>query len=66
MRTHSCFASCQLGCFVKCLANCFALTEATKILKERALKEIQAVELPTAIYSVIAAVIAGFLIGKFL
>ncbi|MGA2279107.1 MAG: hypothetical protein ABSG80_02245 [Verrucomicrobiota bacterium] len=43
-----------------------ALTEATKILKERALKEIQAVELPTAIYSVIAAVIAGFLIGKFL
>jgi len=43
-----------------------ALTEATKILKERALKEIQAVELPTAIYSVIAAVIAGYLIGKFL
>jgi hypothetical protein len=43
-----------------------ALTEATKILKERALKEIRAVELPTAICAAFAAAIAGFLIGKFL
>ncbi len=43
-----------------------ALTEAAKILKERATKEIQAVELPTAICAVIAAAIAGFLIAKFL
>jgi hypothetical protein len=43
-----------------------ALTEATKILKERALKEIRAVELPTAICAAFAAATAGFLIGKFL
>ncbi len=43
-----------------------ALTEATKILKERATKEIRAVELPIAICAVIAAAIAGFLIAKFL
>jgi hypothetical protein len=43
-----------------------ALTEAAKILKERTLKEIRAVELPTAICAAIAAAIAGFLIGKFL
>jgi len=43
-----------------------ALTEATMILKERALKEIRAVELPTAIYAALTAAIAGFLIGKYL
>jgi hypothetical protein len=43
-----------------------ALTEATKILKERALKEIRAVDFPTAICAAFAAALAGFLIGKFL
>src|ERR1700690_1353542 len=43
-----------------------ALTEATKILKERALKEIRAVDLPTAICAAFAAALAGVLIGKFL
>ena len=43
-----------------------ALTEATRILKERAAKEIRVVELPTAIIAAFTAAIAGFLIGKFL
>ena len=43
-----------------------ALTEATKILKERATKEIRAVEWPTAIIATVTAAIAGFFIGKFL
>jgi hypothetical protein len=47
-------------------ADISALTEATKILKERTSKEIRAVELPTAIIAAVAAAIAGFLIGKFL
>jgi hypothetical protein len=42
------------------------LTEAAKILKERASKEIRAVDLPTAICAALSAAIAGFLIGKFL
>ena len=41
-----------------------ALTEATAILKERAKKEIRAVDLPTAIMAVLVAIVAGFLIGK--
>jgi hypothetical protein len=47
-------------------ADIAALTKAAKILKERAEKDIRAVELPTAIIAAIAAAIAGFLIGKFL
>ena len=43
-----------------------ALTEAAGILKERATKEIRAVELPIAIIATVTAAIAGFLIGKFL
>ena len=43
-----------------------ALTETTKILKERASKERRAVDLPTAICAAFAAALAGFLIGKFL
>ena len=47
-------------------ADIAALTEATAILKERAAKEIRAVELPTAIIAAFTAAIAGYLIGKFL
>ncbi len=47
-------------------ADIAALTEAAKILKERAEKDIRAVELPTAVIAAFAASIAGFLIGKFL
>jgi hypothetical protein len=47
-------------------ADIAALTEAGTILKERAAKEIRAVELPTAIFAAFAATIAGYLIGKFL
>lgn len=36
------------------------------ILQERASKELRAVELPTAIIAVCTAVLAGFIIGKFL
>jgi hypothetical protein len=43
-----------------------ALAEAAKILKERAKRDVRAVELPTAIISVFAAALAGFLFGKFL
>ncbi len=42
------------------------LTEAAKILKGRASKEIRAVDLPTAICAALSAAIAGFLIGRFL
>ena len=47
-------------------ADIAALTEGTAILKERAAKEIRAVELPTAIIAAFTATIAGYLIGKFL
>jgi hypothetical protein len=47
-------------------ADIAALTEAAKILKERAKKDIRAVELPTAIIAALAATLAGFLIGRFL
>lgn len=42
------------------------LAESAKLLKERAAKEIRAVDLPTAIVATIAAALGGFLIGKFL
>lgn len=42
------------------------LTEATKVLKEKALKEARAVDLATATFAAFAAAIAGFLIGKVL
>ncbi|MGB7767276.1 MAG: hypothetical protein WBN22_00280 [Verrucomicrobiia bacterium] len=42
------------------------LTEATTVLKKRAVKETRAVDLPTAICAAFAAALAGFLIGKFL
>jgi hypothetical protein len=35
-------------------------------LKERAIKETRAVDLPTAIIAAFTAALAGFLIGKFL
>jgi tRNA A37 N6-isopentenylltransferase MiaA len=47
-------------------ADITALTEAAKILKERAEKDVRAVELPTAIIAAFAAALAGFLIGKFI
>jgi hypothetical protein len=47
-------------------ADITALSEATAILKERASKEIRAVELTTAICAACTAAIGGFLIGKFL
>ena len=43
-----------------------ALSEAVKILKERAAKEIRAVDVPTAIVAALTALIAGVLLGKFL
>jgi hypothetical protein len=47
-------------------ADIAALTEAAKILKERASKEARAVDLPAAIFAAFAAAVAGFLLGKFL
>jgi hypothetical protein len=47
-------------------ADIAALTEAAKILRKRAEKDIRAVEFPTAIIAAFAATIAGFLIGRFL
>jgi tRNA A37 N6-isopentenylltransferase MiaA len=47
-------------------ADIAALAEAATILKQRAAKEIRAVELPTAIFAAFTATIAGYLIGKFL
>jgi tRNA A37 N6-isopentenylltransferase MiaA len=47
-------------------ADIAVLAEATKTLKERTKKEIHSVEFPTAIMAVIAASVAGYLIGKFL
>ncbi|HEY1719594.1 MAG TPA: hypothetical protein VGH42_15045 [Verrucomicrobiae bacterium] len=42
------------------------LSEAAKLLKERATKEIRMVDLPTAICAAFTAAIAGFLLGRFL
>jgi len=47
-------------------ADIAILAESTETLKKRTKKEIQAVELPTAIMAVIASGLAGYLIGKFL
>jgi hypothetical protein len=47
-------------------ADIAALSEAAKILKERAVKDVRAVELPLAILAAFAASVAGFLIGKFI
>jgi hypothetical protein len=47
-------------------ADIAALTEAAKILRKRAEKDVRAVEFPTAIIAAFAATIAGFLIGRFL
>jgi hypothetical protein len=47
-------------------ADIAVLTEATKVLKERTIKETRAVDLPTAIIAAFTAALAGFLIGKFL
>ncbi len=47
-------------------ADMAVLLEATKILKEKALKQARAVDLPTAISAAMAAALAGFLIGRFL
>jgi hypothetical protein len=45
-------------------ADITALTQVAAILKERAAKEIRAVELTTAICAACTAAIGGFLIGK--
>jgi hypothetical protein len=42
------------------------LSDAAKLLKERAKKELRMVDLATAICSALTAAVAGFLIGKFL
>jgi hypothetical protein len=47
-------------------ADILALTDVAGILKERAKREIRAVDLPIAICAAFTAAIAGFLIGKFL
>jgi hypothetical protein len=47
-------------------ADMTVLTDATKILTERAKKEIRVVDLATAIIAAVTAALAGFLIGKFL
>jgi hypothetical protein len=45
-------------------ADMAVLTEVTKVLKEKAVKQVRAVDLPAAIFAVLAALLAGFLIGK--
>ena len=47
-------------------ADIAALTETAEILKKRAAREIRSVELPAAICAIFTAVIAGYLLGKFL
>jgi hypothetical protein len=56
----------QMPSLEKFKADITALSEAAKILRERAAKEIRAVDLPTAIAAAVAALIAGFLLGKLL
>jgi hypothetical protein len=47
-------------------ADMAVLAEATKTLKAKASKEARAVDLSAACFAAIAAVLAGFIIGKFL
>jgi hypothetical protein len=56
----------QMPSLAEFKADITALSEAAKLLKKRALKEIRSVDLTTAICAVFTAVIAGFLIGRFL
>jgi hypothetical protein len=54
----------QMPSLVELRTDMAALMEATKILKERALKQAHTVDRPAAIFAAIAAALAGFLIGK--
>lgn len=56
----------QMPSLDKFKADIAALNQAANVLKERAKREIRAVDLATAIIAAFAAAIAGFLIGKFL
>lgn len=56
----------QMPSLVEFKADIAALTEAAKILKKQAAKEVRAVDMPAAVFAAIAAALAGFLIGKFL
>lgn len=47
-------------------ADIAALSEAANTLKERAEKEVRSVDLATAIYAALTAMLAGFLIGRLL
>jgi hypothetical protein len=56
----------QMPSFDEFRADIIVLVEATKTLKEKAVKEARAVDLPTAIFAALSALLAGILIGKFL
>jgi hypothetical protein len=45
-------------------ADMAVLVEVTKALKDKAVKQARAVDLPAAIFAAFAALLAGFLIGK--
>ena len=54
----------QMPSLAEFRADVAVLVEATKTLKEKALKQARAVDLPAAIFAALAALLAGFLIGK--
>jgi tRNA A37 N6-isopentenylltransferase MiaA len=54
----------QMPSLAEFRADVAVLTEATKVLKEKAVKQVRAVDLPAAIFAALAALLAGFLIGK--
>lgn len=56
----------QMPSLDKFQADMAVLTEATKVLKGKAVEQARAVDLPAAIFATLAALLAGFLIGKFL
>jgi hypothetical protein len=56
----------QMPSLAEFQADVAVLVEATKTLKEKAVKQARAVDLPAASFAALAAALAGFLIGKFL
>jgi hypothetical protein len=54
----------QMPSLAEFRADVAVLVEATKTLKEKALKQARAVDLLAAIFAALAALLAGFLIGK--
>ena len=54
----------QMPSLAEFQADVAVLVEATKTIKEKAVKQARAVDLPVALWAAVAAMLAGILIGR--